>query len=75
MKCVTVYMKVNTIYGQKSYVWLTACESGDDQLCGFYGSTRAIMFYSVPHWGSLCAQINLPLLRQSVELTEVQTGK
>lgn len=49
-----------------------AFESGDDILSGFYGNTRGIMFYSVPHRGSPCADINLPLLRQSVELTEVQ---
>lgn len=49
-----------------------AFESGDDILSGFYGNTRGIMFYSVPHRGSACADINLPLLRQSVELTEVQ---
>ncbi|XP_023717450.1 uncharacterized protein LOC111869850 isoform X2 [Cryptotermes secundus] len=49
-----------------------AYERGDDKLSGFYGNTRGIMFYSVPHRGSPCAQINLPLLRQSVELTEVQ---
>lgn len=75
MKCITVYMKVNKIYGQKFNVWLTAYESGDDKLSGFYDNTRGIMFYSVPHRGSPCAQINLPLLRQSVELTEVQKGK
>lgn len=49
-----------------------AFESGDDILSGFHGNTRGIMFYSVPHRGSPCADINLPLLRQSVELTEVQ---
>lgn len=59
----------------KFHVWLTAFESGDDILSGFYGNTRGIMFYSVPHRGSQCADINLPLLRQSVELTEVQKGK
>ncbi|XP_069679722.1 protein SERAC1 isoform X2 [Periplaneta americana] len=49
-----------------------AYESGDEKLSGFYANTRGIMFYSVPHRGSPCADINLPLLRQSVELTEVQ---
>ncbi|KDR18789.1 protein SERAC1 isoform X2 [Zootermopsis nevadensis] len=49
-----------------------AFESGDDNLTGFYYNTRGIMFYSVPHRGSPCADFNLPLLRQSVELTEVQ---
>lgn len=33
------------------------------------------MFYSVPHRGSSLAHLNLPLLRQSIELTEVKKGK
>lgn len=49
-----------------------AYESGEEKLAGFYANTRGIMFYSVPHRGSQCANITLPLLRQSVELTEVQ---
>lgn len=48
-----------------------AWESEDESLAGFYRQTKGIMFYSVPHRGSFLASLNLPLLRQSVELTEV----
>ncbi|XP_045480178.1 protein SERAC1 isoform X2 [Harmonia axyridis] len=34
--------------------------------------TKAIMFYSVPHKGSILADVSLPFLRKSVELVEVQ---
>ncbi|XP_044761831.1 uncharacterized protein LOC123319051 isoform X2 [Coccinella septempunctata] len=34
--------------------------------------TKAIMFYSVPHKGSILADVSLPFLRKSVELLEVQ---
>nr|CAD7454061.1 unnamed protein product [Timema tahoe] len=50
-------------------------QAHQDESLGLYGlcsNTKSIMFYSVPHRGSSCADINLPLLRQSVELTEVQ---
>ncbi|XP_068084928.1 protein SERAC1 isoform X2 [Anabrus simplex] len=49
-----------------------AFERDNEPLTGLYRNTKGIMFYSVPHSGSACADINLPLLRQSVELTEVQ---
>lgn len=49
-----------------------AFENGGEPLACMYENTKAIMFYSVPHMGSACADINLPLLRQSIELTEVQ---
>lgn len=38
-------------------------------------NTKAIMFYSVPHRGSTCADYNLPFLRKSIEVTEVQRSK
>ncbi|KAJ9590455.1 hypothetical protein L9F63_016514, partial [Diploptera punctata] len=47
-----------------------AFECGDERLSGIYNNTRGIMFYSVPHRGSPCADINLPLLRQSIQLKE-----
>nr|CAD7203453.1 unnamed protein product [Timema douglasi] len=72
--------------GQNPIVWVGHSKGGlfvkqmlidahQDESLGLYGlcsNTKSIMFYSVPHRGSSCADINLPLLRQSVELTEVQ---
>lgn len=54
------------------FVLITAKESEDSRLSKFLKQTKGIMFYSVPHRGSSLAHINLPLLRQSVELTEVK---
>ncbi|XP_063221732.1 protein SERAC1 isoform X3 [Bacillus rossius redtenbacheri] len=51
---------------------IDAFESSEGEVSTLCRNTRGIMFYSVPHRGSSCADINLPLLRQSVELTEVQ---
>ncbi|XP_046995317.1 protein SERAC1 [Schistocerca americana] len=51
-----------------------AQESGKENLAGLYRNTRGIMFYSVPHRGSVPAKINLPFLRQSIELTEVHAN-
>lgn len=41
---------------------------------GFYKQSKGLMFYSVPHLGSPLAEMNLPLLRQSIELQEIQKG-
>lgn len=49
-----------------------ACESDDPRYSGICHSSKGILFYSVPHRGSPLANLNLPLLRQSIELTEVQ---
>ncbi|KRT81841.1 hypothetical protein AMK59_5104, partial [Oryctes borbonicus] len=37
-----------------------------------YEQTKSILFYSVPHKGSILADVTLPLLKRSVELTEIQ---
>ncbi|XP_055706531.1 uncharacterized protein LOC129803773 [Phlebotomus papatasi] len=49
-----------------------AWESGRTEKAPLWQSSRGILFYSVPHRGSSLADFNLPLLRQSVELTEIQ---
>lgn len=53
---------------------VSARDAEDERLRGFIRETRGIMFYSVPHRGSSLAHLNLPLLRQSIELTEVKKG-
>lgn len=40
-----------------------------------YESTKAIMFYSVPHRGSSLADFKLPFVRKSVELLEIGKSK
>lgn len=52
-----------------------AWESGRAATKDLFYSSRGCFFYSVPHRGSSLADFNLPLLRQSVELTEIQRGK
>ncbi|XP_058466765.1 uncharacterized protein LOC131439585 [Malaya genurostris] len=47
-------------------------ESGRPAAEPLWRSSRATFFYSVPHRGSPLADFNLPLLRQSIELTEIQ---
>ncbi|XP_062564753.1 uncharacterized protein LOC134227358 [Armigeres subalbatus] len=49
-----------------------AWESGRPAAEPLWRSSRGTFFYSVPHRGSPLADFNLPLLRQSVELTEIQ---
>ncbi|XP_053690368.1 uncharacterized protein LOC128738912 [Sabethes cyaneus] len=49
-----------------------AWESGRPSAEPLWRSSRGTLFYSVPHRGSPLADFNLPLLRQSVELTEIQ---
>ncbi|XP_059607424.1 uncharacterized protein LOC132255421 isoform X2 [Phlebotomus argentipes] len=49
-----------------------AWESGRVDRAPLWQSSRGILFYSVPHRGSSLADFNLPLLRQSVELLEIQ---
>lgn len=48
------------------------CESSTEAHSNISKNTKGILFYSVPHRGSPLANLNLPLLRQSIELTEVQ---
>lgn len=38
-------------------------------------STRGVLFYSVPHSGSPLADLNLPLLSQSIEMIEIRKSK
>ncbi|XP_021711054.1 uncharacterized protein LOC5564131 [Aedes aegypti] len=49
-----------------------AWESGRPAAEPLWRSSRGTFFYSVPHRGSPLADFNLPLLRQSIELTEIQ---
>lgn len=49
-----------------------AWESGRQSSESLWRSSKGVLFYSVPHRGSPLADFNLPLLRQSVELTEIQ---
>lgn len=52
-----------------------AWECGKAVLAPIWQQTRGILFYSVPHRGSPLADFNLPLLRQSIELTEIKKSK
>lgn len=52
-----------------------AWESGRPAAEPLWRSSRGTLFYSVPHRGSPLADFNLPLLRQSVELTEIQKSE
>lgn len=38
-------------------------------------SSRAVLFYSVPHRGSPLAALNLPLFTRSIEMIEIQNSK
>lgn len=38
-------------------------------------SSRAVLFYSVPHRGSPLAALNLPFLTRSIEMIEIQNGE
>ncbi|KAF6208663.1 hypothetical protein GE061_017121 [Apolygus lucorum] len=73
--------------GSRSIIWVghskgglyvkqmlvNACESSEQRFHDFSKKTKAIMFYSVPHRGSILANLNFPwLFRQSIELMEVQ---
>lgn len=72
--------------GEKPIVWvghskgglfikqlmIEAWENTDPDIQRFYIQTKGLMFYSVPHRGSSFADLNLPLIRQSVELKEIQ---
>ncbi|KAI4457625.1 hypothetical protein MML48_7g00018531 [Holotrichia oblita] len=51
---------------------LDACESENADIKGLYEQTKSILFYSVPHKGSILADVTLPFLKRSVELTEIQ---
>ncbi|XP_017777779.1 PREDICTED: uncharacterized protein LOC108563574 [Nicrophorus vespilloides] len=45
---------------------------GQSGIGDLYQQTKGILFYSVPHRGSILADFNLPFLRKSIELTEIQ---
>ncbi|XP_061511800.1 uncharacterized protein LOC1268369 isoform X1 [Anopheles gambiae] len=53
-------------------ILVDAWESGRPAAEPLWQSSRGTFFYSVPHRGSPLADFNLPLLRQSVELLEIQ---
>lgn len=38
-------------------------------------SSRAVLFYSVPHRGSPLAELNLPFLTRSIEMIEIQKSE
>ncbi|GJQ69097.1 hypothetical protein Trydic_g6261 [Trypoxylus dichotomus] len=46
--------------------------STNPEIARLYEQTKSILFYSVPHKGSILADVTLPLLKRSVELTEIQ---
>lgn len=52
-----------------------AWECGKAVMAPIWQQSRGILFYSVPHRGSPLADFNLPLLRQSIELTEIKKSK
>lgn len=56
-------------------ILIDAWESGRPAAAPLWRFSRGVFFYSVPHRGSPLADFNLPLLRQSIELTEIQKGK
>lgn len=56
-------------------ILVDAWESGRIAAKNLYASSRGCFFYSVPHRGSSLANFNLPLLRQSIELLEIQKSK
>uniref|UniRef100_A0A1Y1NIA1 DUF676 domain-containing protein n=1 Tax=Photinus pyralis TaxID=7054 RepID=A0A1Y1NIA1_PHOPY len=49
-----------------------AWEQNAEEMKYLYLQSKGIMFYSVPHRGSVLADITLPFLSRSVELLEVQ---
>ncbi|XP_063709719.1 uncharacterized protein LOC134838172 [Culicoides brevitarsis] len=53
-------------------ILVDAWERGRPEAKDLFTSSRGCFFYSVPHRGSSLADFNLPLLRQSVELREIQ---
>lgn len=50
-------------------------ESGRTEAEPLWRSARGVFFYSVPHRGSHLASINPPLLRRSIELTEIEKSE
>lgn len=53
-------------------ILVDAFECGRVAVANLWRSSRGVFFYSVPHRGSPLADFNLPLLRQSLELKEIQ---
>nr|XP_022908187.1 protein SERAC1 [Onthophagus taurus] len=70
--------------GNKPIIWVGHSKGGlfikqilidsweNIELSKIYQQTKSILFYSVPHKGSYLADCTLPLLKRSVELTEIQ---
>ncbi|KAF5299507.1 hypothetical protein FQR65_LT01090 [Abscondita terminalis] len=53
-------------------IMVHAWERNTEDLRSLYLQSKGIMFYSVPHRGSVLADFTLPFLRRSIELLEVQ---
>lgn len=43
-----------------------------DETRSIWQSTKSVLFYSVPHRGSPLANLNLPFLKQSIEMIEIR---
>lgn len=56
-------------------VIVNAYMSGMAEMRHLWQSTRGVLFYSVPHSGSPLADLNLPFLTQSIEMTEIRKSK
>lgn len=74
-QCLRKRLIQKDIKNESQYYLITACHSSDVKYSMLSKQSQGILFYSVPHRGSPLANLNLPLLRQSIELTEVQKGK
>ncbi|XP_055372973.1 uncharacterized protein LOC129606604 [Condylostylus longicornis] len=53
-------------------ILVDAWESGKQASAPLWQNSRGVFFYSVPHRGSALADINLPLVRRSIELVEIE---
>jgi protein SERAC1 len=56
-------------------ILVDAWDSGRAATQSLWQNSRGTLFYSVPHRGSPLADFKLPLLHQSIELTEIQKSK
>lgn len=56
-------------------ILVNAYESQLAETQALWSSSRGVLFYSVPHRGSPLADLNLPLLKQSIEMIEIRNRK